>query len=523
MNLVDLVLAQARTRPQFPAIIAGTRTLTFAELSDGSARAAALFRGAGLVPGDAVLVFVPMGIELYILLAGLWRAGLVALVVDPSAGRVHLARSVARMPPKGFVGTAMAQLLRLSVGELRRIPHAWSTGFPWFCRRWSAIAHTTPDERVESLSDDHPALVTFTSGSTGEPKGAVRTHGFLRAQHAAVARSLDHQAGAMDLSTLPIFALANLASGQTVLIPNADVRRPGAIDPGPVLAQIAARRPRSAVASPAFFERLADGCDAGAGSIAALQAIFTGGAPVFPQLLERLQRLAPQAQVVAVYGSTEAEPIAEIAYCDMDAADLAAQRGGKGLLAGPVVTGIDLAILADQWGKPRSAMTAAELASARLSAGAAGEITVAGDHVLGGYLGGAGDAETKFRVDGRTWHRTGDAGYLDERGRLWLLGRCGARISDARGTLYPFAVETAARTVTGIRRAALVGLNGQRILALESTAPDAMAELRTALAWAQLDRFVIMPIPLDRRHNAKVDYPALLKALAEKSGTSHGQ
>ena len=73
MNLVDLVLAQARARPQSPAIIADTRTLTFGELSDGSARAAALFRGAGLVPGDAVLVFVPMGIDLYILLAGLWR------------------------------------------------------------------------------------------------------------------------------------------------------------------------------------------------------------------------------------------------------------------------------------------------------------------------------------------------------------------------------------------------------------------------------------------------------------------
>ncbi|HEX3134218.1 MAG TPA: AMP-binding protein, partial [Planctomycetota bacterium] len=498
MNLVELVLAQARARPQAPAIIAGERTLSFAELGECSARAAALFRQAGFVPGDAVLVFVPMGIDLYILLAGLWRVGLVALVVDPSAGRAHLARSVTRMSPKGFVGTTMAQFLRLSVRELRRIPRAWSTGFPWFCRRWSALDHQQPDERVESLSDDHPALVTFTSGSTGGPKGAVRTHGFLRAQHAAVSRSLDHQVGAMDLSTLPIFALANLASGQSVLIPDADVRRPGAIDPAPVLAQIARYRPRSAVASPAFFERLADGCDTGAGSIASFQAIFTGGAPVFPQLLERLQRLAPQAQVVAVYGSTEAEPIAEIAYRDMDAADLAAQRGGKGLLAGPVVTGIDLAILPDYWGTPVSAMSAGELTGIRLPAGVPGEITVAGDHVLSGYLGGAGDAETKFRVDGRIWHRTGDAGYLDERGRLWLLGRCGARITDARGTLYPFAVETAARTVTGICRAALVGLDGQRILAFESSSTGAPAELSIALAWAQLDRFVSMTIPLDR-------------------------
>jgi acyl-CoA synthetase (AMP-forming)/AMP-acid ligase II len=197
------------------------------------------------------------------------------------------------------------------------------------------------------------------------------------------------------------------------------------------------------------------------------------------------------------------------------------------LLAGPVVSGIDLAILPDQWGKPLSAMSATELAGARLPPGLAGEITVTGDHVLGGYLGGAGDAETKFRVAGRVWHRTGDAGYLDERGRLWLLGRCTARINDERGTLYPFAVETAACTVPGIRRAALVAYGGKRVLVFEysDTADEALAaeELAESLMWARIDRLRAMKIPLDRRHNAKVDYPALFAALAEITRTTDGQ
>ena len=525
MNLVELLLAQARSHPLQPAIIHGPRTMTFGQLDEDSARAAAMFRQAGLAVGDAVLVFIPMGVELYVALAALWRVGLVALVVDPSAGPGHLARSVARLPPKAFIGTAIAQLLRLRHAALRRIPLAWSTGVPWGCRRWSRWRAQPPDQRVEALADAHPALVTFTSGSTGEPKGAVRSHGFLRAQHATVAASLDHQVGALDLATLPIFALANLASGQTVLIPDADVRHPGRVVAGPVLAQLARHRPRSAVASPAFFTRLVEACERGEGSLGALQAIYTGGAPVFPQLLSRLQALAPQARVVAVYGSTEAEPIAEIAYRDMAPEDLAAQRGGKGLLAGVLVPGIALAILPDRWGTPLTAMDEPAFQQARLPAGAAGEITVAGSHVLGGYLGGQGDAETKFQVGARIWHRTGDAGYLDGRGRLWLLGRCGARIHDARGTLHPFTVETAALTVAGVRRAALIGLEGQRILAfeLEATAETSAtsAALRQAVAWAGIDTCVSMPIPLDRRHNAKVDYPALATAL--RTRIPHGQ
>src|SRR5690606_19153868 len=140
-------------------------------------------------------------------------------------------------------------------------------------------------------------------------------------------------------------------------------------------------------------------------------------------------------------------------------------------------------------------------------------------HVLPGYLHGAGDRETKFRVDGRIWHRTGDAGCLDERGRLWLLGRAQARLSDDRGTLYPFAVEAAACAVAGVRRSALVQVDGKRVLVIEPAAKapsDLPAIISRQLAWAHLDQVRPMKsIPVDKRHNAKIDYPALMQRLGK--------
>jgi len=249
-----------------------------------------------------------------------------------------------------------------------------------------------------------------------------------------------------------------------------------------------------------------------------LRKIYTGGAPVFPRLLEALRALAPGAHVVAVYGSTEAEPIAHIEANEITERDLAAMRSGRGLIAGVPVSEIRLAVLADEWGRPRPALSDEALKKASLPVGEVGEIVVGGDHVLKGYLGGVGDEETKFRVDGEVWHRTGDAGCIDESGRVWLHGRCAARIDDRRGRLYPFGVECVAMTFPEIRRAAVLGHGAKRLLVIEAAGNEALEErLRAAIDWAQIDDVIFIEnIPVDKRHNAKVDYPALQEIVKWK-------
>jgi len=524
VNLAHTLLEQTRQRPDAPAIIDSrrgrSRVTTFAELDRAAARAARLLVKHGLQPGDAVLVFHPMSAELYVALLALFRLRLVAMFLDPSAGRDHIERCCAMHPPRALIAGTKAHLLRLLVPGLRRIPVKFVIGFPVpFAVRWSAADRLPPLAEVRDCEPDTPALLTFTSGSTGQPKGAVRSHGFLLAQYRALAASLKLTAGDVDLATLPIVALANLGSGVTSLIPDTDLRYPGAVDPAPIFAQVQRHQATSSVASPAFFECLVRHGAAHGLTLPTLRKVYTGGAPVFPRLLDQVHALAPNAEVVALYGSTEAEPIAHVSREEMTADDRKAMLGGKGLLAGPPVPEVRLRILRDQWGKPAGPYDAAAFDAACCAAGAPGEIVVSGDHVLRGYLRGEGDEETKFRVDGVVWHRTGDAGYVDERGRLWLLGRCVARIRDGRGELYPFAAETAAYQDPRLRRAALVSHHGKRVLAVEFYEAPTAADLdavRAAVAWAQLDEVrPLRGIPVDKRHNAKIDYPSLYRLLEQ--------
>lgn len=531
MNIISILREQAAARPEAAAIIdthrGETRVTTFGQLDQASSQAAELLLRQGLLRGDAVLVLHPMSAELYVALIAIFSLEMVAMFLDPSAGRDHIERCCALHRPRGFIGSPKAHLLRFWSSALRKIPVKIVIGLTLpGTVSWSSLERLPRCEQTVESAEETPALLTFTSGSTGQPKAAVRTHGFLLAQHRALAQSLELTEGDVDLATMPIVLLANLASGVTSVIPSADLRRPGAIDPAPVISQMQTHKVVSSVASPALFERLGRYCIERNVTLPFVRKLFTGGAPVFPRILDQMQRMAPSAEIVAVYGSTEAEPIAHVSRAHIEPDDSRAMVGGGGLLAGRPVETIQLRIIRDQWGKSIGPYTETEFATKHLPPGEPGEIVVQGAHVLEGYLHGEGDEETKFKVDGVIWHRTGDAGYLDAAGRLWLLGRCAARIRDRHGDLYPFAAETAVYQDERVRRAAVVNHAGRRTLVLEFYDRATIADpnqLKAAFDWARIEEIrVLDQLPVDKRHNAKIDYPSLYRIL-EKAASHHGR
>lgn len=527
MNIAHLLNQRMAKDENAVAIIDNSggksRRFTFAQIDLASSRIAMQFFAAGLHPGDAIVLMHPVSAELYIFFIAILRSGLVAMFIDPSAGREHLEQCCAIHPPRAFLGSARAHLLRLRSPALRRISLKFSTDLRVFGSRRLDYRQPTPTRnRIEDRSAESPAIIRFTSGSTGKPKATMRSHGFLLAQQRVLEKSFTLTAGELDLVTMPMFVLSNLAAGVTSLIPAGDLKKPGSIPPPSVLRQIQQHQPDRIGASPAFLENLADYCADHSLTIDCLKKIFTGGAPVFPRLLAKLGSVAPSADILSVYGSTEAEPIAVLNHRDISPSDRERMATGSGLLAGFPDDAIRVRILQENSSLDGGRLTAEEFQAAQSPTGQPGQVVVAGPHVQPNYLNDLAVPKTQLEVAGSLWHRTGDAGYLDERGRLWLLGRCCARINDRHGTIYPFQAECVAREDPKVRFAALLTHENHRVLALESMSGSeiATAEMKSKLKWACIEKVLVLSfIPVDKRHNAKVDYPALQSLLSDRKRT----
>ena len=355
-----------------------------------------------------------------------------------------------------------------------------------------------------ATDDNAPALITFTSGSNGEPKAISRTHGFLHRQLASLEKTLSLQEGQVDLTTLPIFLLANLACGVTTVIPCGG-SKPSYLQTQAVLKQIAAHKVTRMSAAPRYLESL---CAMENKALESLLSIYAGGGPIYSDLQQKLRQSAPNASINMIYGSTECEPIASVNLANLVEDDMRKTLNGGGLPAGYPQH------------ETRVKITNGKIETANEQIGL---ILVTGDHVVKSYLGGVGDTETKQYIDGEIWHNTGDSGYFDENGRLWLTGRYSRAIKDEHGAIYPLQVEAAVRALPGVAGAACVQIDGKRTLIIQPRdwwatlfgADKAWLDsIKTQLSWAKIkDVITVATIPVDARHGSKIDYTQLLGAI----------
>jgi acyl-coenzyme A synthetase/AMP-(fatty) acid ligase len=373
------------------------------------------------------------------------------------------------------------------------------------------------------------AAVLFTSGSTGVAKGAVYSHGIFAAQVEMLRRLYNIEPGEVDLPTFPLFGLFAPALGMTAVIPDMDPTRPASVDPVKIIRAIQHFGVTNLFGSPALIRRVgAYGIRHGV-KLPTLRRVISAGAPVPAAAIERfVTMLGPGVQVHTPYGATEALPVSSIGSDELLNETRTRTGEGGGVCVGKPVEGMRVRIIPIS-DDPVPLWTD-ELP---LPNGSVGEIAVQGPVVTRSYFNRPESTVLAkiTETSGDLWHRMGDLGYFDEKGRLWFCGRKSQRVTTHEQTFFTVACEGVFNAHPAVARSALVGVRRegevQPVLVVErdpaSKIPD--EELRgelLVLGAARPHTRAISTIlfhpsfPVDIRHNAKIFREKLAVWAAER-------
>ena len=548
MDLPNLVLEIARRDPERVAVVhvgrrrfgrSRTRSTTYAELSHRAEATAVGLRGIGVCEGTLCSFMVPPGVDAMVLALALWRVGAVIVGIEPhSHGLSKVAPCLARVRPTVLFGTPEAQLARAVFGWGRgsvRTNVVVGAPIPGMTSLASLEQPWLADPTPAAVAPDDPCVVAFTTGSTGDPKPTVMTHRNLTSMIRGVSTKwgLAADGGVVDMPTFPMFWIIGLAHGGTVVVPpmNFTTKGPGQADPAALVRTIREQRVASMFASPALLTNLARHCQTNGLTLPTIERVVAGGAEITGPLYAAVKPLLPNGELYSDYGATEALPVAEIDGTTVLGETWARTEAGEGLCAGHPLAGVEVRIIEIDDG-PIETIEDARL----LGTGAIGEVIARSPHISDHYYDAPDDMRANKIADGDTrWHRLGDTGWLDDRGRLWVCGRRSHRVDVGGRTYYPLCCEPVLNTHPDVVRSALVGPTS----ASPADAPDQRAVLcvevtaearnRTTLirselqelaarheATAGLTAFVFLDhLPVDRRHNAKIDRPALARRVAD--------
>lgn len=559
VNIAASLQEYARLRPRQPALYAPLgrwanveqlryQTWTYGELATQVRELAAGLVQRGIVRGVRTVLMVPPSPEFFQLTFALLHVGAVPVLVDPGMGVRNLGKCLAEAQPEAFVGIPKAHVARLLLGWAKGSLHTLVTvgrKLGWGgCTlddlyRAGRIAGADELRETAPTTATDPAAILFTSGSTGVPKGAVYSHQVFVTQVELLRSVFAIEPGEVDLCTFPLFALFAPALGMTAVIPRMDATRPARVDWREVDGPVRRFGVTNLFGSPALLNRVSrDVVAAGlvkppSPRLPTLRRVLSAGAPVSPAVLERFRSLlGPEARIFTPYGATESLPVAVIGSDEVLAETRYQTAAGAGTCVGRPVPRIDVRII-----RISDEPIAAWSDDLVLPAGQIGEIAVRGPMVTREYFRRpdlTALAKIADPATGGVWHRMGDVGYVDERGRLWFCGRKSHRVVLDEETLFTEPVEGIFNEHPAVFRTALVGVrrNGRMepVVCIERetsgpqpSAGDLLRELQERGSGFAPTRHIKTflfhkAFPVDIRHNSKIFREQLAVWAAKQLG-----
>lgn len=508
--------------------------LTFKELDELSSKMAEGFVEYGINKGTKTVLMVTPGLDFAALTFGLFKAGATVVMIDPGMGIKNLGKCLEAAAPEAFVGITKAHaarvLLRWSPSTIKKLVTVGTRLF-WGGTTLAQIADRPYKDFPQQITDlDEMAAILFTSGSTGVAKGVVYTHKVFSSQIEYLRETFAFSEGDVDLATFPLFALFDPVLGITAVIPDMDSSRPAAACPEKLVRAINDFGCTQMFGSPALIDNLSRYGEKENIQIPSMSRVISAGAPARPDVLKRLQKMIGEGgEIHTPYGATESLPVSSIGSAEILSDTWEETVVGGGTCVGKPCNSVDVFIISitddpvEKWSEDLC-----------VSAGEKGEIVVRGPVVTREYYNNPRQTNlAKIKDDeGRIYHRMGDIGRFDDKGRLWFCGRKSHRVVTGEGTLFTVPCEAVFNVHSKIFRSALIGLGVQGAeipllcVELEKDCSLSQGESKSFIEelkkiaegfehTAGIKKFLIHPsFPVDVRHNAKINRE-ILKPWAE--------
>jgi long-chain acyl-CoA synthetase len=437
-NLAGILTETSAEHGDRPALKLDDTVVTYAQLDEGSARVAAMLREKGVEPGDRVGIMLPNVPYFAVVYYGILRAGGVVVPMNPLLKGREVKFYVEDPQTKvlfawGDFEDAAAQgaeeggaeLVLVKPGEFEEL-----------------VAGYEPDTDVAERADDDTAVLLYTSGTTGTPKGAELTHANLRKNCELAARTLA-QASEEDvlLGALPLFH----SFGQTCGLN-------GAVSVGACLSMIPRFDPAKALeiierdkvtifqGVPTMYHAMLASDARESTDVSCLRACMSGGAAMPVEVMKEFEE-AFGCKILEGYGLSETSPVASFNHPDKE------RKPGS---IGTPIEGVEMKLVDDEGNDVEG--TGEE---------AVGEIAIRGHNIMKGYWGK--EDATKEVLDEDGWFRSGDMAYVDDDGYFFIVDRKKDMIIRGGYNVYPREIEEVLYEHPAVSEAAVVGVKDEKM------------------------------------------------------------
>jgi acyl-CoA synthetase (AMP-forming)/AMP-acid ligase II len=423
MMYVQTVERAVRYYPDWPALCLGGASsedrLTFRELHSRVRALASALHRHGLQPGDRLALLLPNGPEYIQLIYACSWLGVIAVPINTRLSRVEIEHVLYDAQPKGIIRHSILP------APIHEVPweHIIDT------QTWDGREGSCPDPCYQPES---ALALIYTSGTTGRPKGVTVTHSNILANIHSANYWIRYRDGGVYLHAAPMFHIADFPTMFAAPAFGVCQTSLARFDPLAFCQAVEKEQVNYTVLVPTMINSLSQLVDRDRHDLRSLEVLAYGGSPIAPELVQRIRSWLPKVHLVQVYGLSETGFLTGLK--DQDHAD-------HPLSCGKPCPGIDVRVVGET--------------GIELEIGQRGELVARGANVMNGYWNNPSDSTSAFRGG---FFRTGDVGYRDSEGFLYILDRLKDMIVTGGENVYCGEVEAVLFTHPSIREAAVFGV-----------------------------------------------------------------